>query len=132
MAAYDAIVVGSGPNGLSPAIVLAKAGLSALVREAQPTIGGCARTLGLTLPGFHHDIGSAILPWLLPLHFFTRSRLNISASNGFSRLPRSCIHWVASLLPCSSAVSMPLSQHSRRMNQITAVVSSHSSEILNH
>lgn len=70
MATYDAIVVGSGPNGLTAAIVLAKAGLSVLVREAQPTIGGSTRTLELTLPGFHHDIGSAIHPLAVASPFF--------------------------------------------------------------
>ncbi|MEO8736301.1 MAG: NAD(P)/FAD-dependent oxidoreductase [Edaphobacter sp.] len=70
MTSYDAIVVGSGPNGLSAAIVLAQAGLSVLVREANSTIGGGARTLELTLPGFHHDIGSAIHPMAAASPFF--------------------------------------------------------------
>jgi phytoene dehydrogenase-like protein len=67
---YDAIIVGSGPNGLSTAIVLAQAGLSVLVREANSTIGGGARTLELTLPGFHHDIGSAVHPMAAASPFF--------------------------------------------------------------
>ena len=58
----DAVIVGSGPNGLAAAIVLARAGKSVLVLEAKDTIGGGARTEQVTLPGFHHDICSAIHP----------------------------------------------------------------------
>jgi phytoene dehydrogenase-like protein len=59
---YDCVIVGSGPNGLAAAIVLAREGLSVLVVEAKATIGGGARTEQITLPGFHHDICSAIHP----------------------------------------------------------------------
>lgn len=59
----NACVVGSGPNGLTAAIILAKAGLRTTVFEAQPTIGGGARSAELTLPGFVHDVCSAVHPW---------------------------------------------------------------------
>ena len=60
--AYDAVVVGSGPNGLAAAITVAQAGRSVLVREAADTVGGGVRSAELTLPGFVHDVCSAIHP----------------------------------------------------------------------
>lgn len=75
---YDAIVVGSGPNGLAAAIALQQAGVQVLLLEAKPTIGGGMRTTELTIPGFHHDVCSAVHPMgtvspflcSLPLHDF--------------------------------------------------------------
>jgi phytoene dehydrogenase-like protein len=67
---YDAIVVGSGPNGLAAAIVLQQAGLSVLILEAKKTIGGGLRTAELTLPGFRHDICSAVHPMAANSPFF--------------------------------------------------------------
>jgi phytoene dehydrogenase-like protein len=67
----NACVVGAGPNGLAAAIVLAQAGMTVEVYEAQPTIGGAARTMELTLPGFRHDFGSAVHPMAAGSPFFT-------------------------------------------------------------
>ena len=57
-----AVVIGSGPNGLAAAVTLARAGLAVEVVEEQPEIGGGTRTAELTLPGFRHDVCSAIHP----------------------------------------------------------------------
>jgi phytoene dehydrogenase-like protein len=67
---YDAIVVGSGPNGLAAAVELARSGKSVIVFEAAPEIGGGTRTSELTLPGFKHDVCSAIHPLVLASPFF--------------------------------------------------------------
>lgn len=68
--APDAVVIGSGPNGLAAAIVLARAGLSVTVFEAEGTIGGGVRSAELTLPGFVHDVCSAIHPFAVLSPFF--------------------------------------------------------------
>lgn len=62
MSACDAVVVGAGPNGLAAAIVLARAGWSVLVLEANDEVGGGLRSAELTLPGFVHDVCSAVHP----------------------------------------------------------------------
>ncbi len=90
---YDAVVVGAGPNGLTAAVVLATAGLSVLVLEGQNTIGGSSRTSSLTLPGFRHDVCSAIHPMGVVSPVFSRLPL---AGHGLS--------WVAAPVPLVHAL----------------------------
>ncbi len=76
MSNYDCIIIGSGPNGLSAAILMAQQGLDVHIIEAEDTIGGGTRTKELTEPGFLHDVCSAVHPTAvaspylstLPLH----------------------------------------------------------------
>lgn len=72
----NAVVVGSGPNGLAAAVTLARAGLEVTVLEADTVPGGGARTLESTLPGFRHDWGSAVHPMALHSEFFRRFELD--------------------------------------------------------
>ncbi len=68
---FDAVIVGSGPNGLAAAITLQLAGLSTLVVEASPDPGGGMRSAELTRPGFIHDVCSAVHPLALASPFFS-------------------------------------------------------------
>ena len=67
---YDAVIVGAGPNGLAAAITLAQGGLNVLVIEGKATVGGGLRTQELTLPGYSHDVCSAIHPLGMGSPFF--------------------------------------------------------------
>ncbi len=80
-------MIGSGPNGLAAAVALAQAGLRVEVFEAQPTAGGAARTLPLTLPGFRHDFGSAVHPLAAGSPFFQTLPL---AAHGLRWLHHPC------------------------------------------
>ena len=71
MKRYDVVVVGSGPNGFAAAILAQRAGLSTVILEAEAKLGGGARSEELTLPGFVHDIGSAIHPLGVGSPFFS-------------------------------------------------------------
>jgi phytoene dehydrogenase-like protein len=67
---YDAVVIGSGPNGLAAAITMAQHGKSVIVYEAQEYIGGGSRSAELTLPGFIHDVCSSVYPLGIGSPFF--------------------------------------------------------------
>ena len=68
----EALVIGAGPNGLAAAVTLARAGVSVRVYEREETIGGGSRTAELTLPGFRHDVCSAVHPMAYASGFFQR------------------------------------------------------------
>ena len=68
---YDSIVIGSGPNGLAAAVTLARSGKSVVVFDAKDRAGGGVRSQELTLPGFVHDVGSAIFPMAASSPFFS-------------------------------------------------------------
>src|ERR1700729_1664588 len=68
--AYDAIVVGTGPNGLAAAITMQKAGLSVLLIEGSEQLGGGMKSGEITLPGFIHDRCSAVFPLAACSSFF--------------------------------------------------------------
>src|SRR5262250_956640 len=89
-AAPRACVIGSGPNGLAAAIVLAQSGLQVHMFEAEAIPGGAARTLELTLPGFLHDFGSAVHPLAVGSPFFSALPLHERG-----------LHWIHS--PCPLA-----------------------------
>jgi phytoene dehydrogenase-like protein len=75
MRAPDAVVVGSGPNGLAAALTLARAGLAVDVFEGGPTAGGGCRTGEITLPGFRHDICSTVQGLAVASPFFAGTDL---------------------------------------------------------
>jgi len=77
MSGFDATVVGAGPNGLSAAVEMARAGRTVLVVEGSEKIGGGARTEELTLPGFRHDVCSAVHPLAVASPFFSEVGLRV-------------------------------------------------------
>ncbi|GAA3234998.1 NAD(P)/FAD-dependent oxidoreductase [Pseudonocardia petroleophila] len=74
---FDAVVVGSGPNGLVGALRLAEAGARVLLVEANDRLGGGLRTEELTLPGFHHDVCATVVPLALASPAFRALSLDV-------------------------------------------------------
>jgi len=87
-ASRRAAVIGAGPNGLAAAVTLAQLGVHVDVFEAEPQPGGAARTMELTLPGFHHDFGSAVHPLAAGSPFFCSLPLQVHG-----------LHWIHSPAP---------------------------------
>ena len=100
---YDAVVVGSGPNGLAAAITMARAGCSVLVCEANANIGGGARSAELTLPGFVHDVCSAVHPLGAGSPFFNTLRWR---TRWMTVLP--LVFTKVSMLPRNNYTTMPV------------------------
>ena len=82
----DAVVVGSGPNGLAAAITLARGGLKVRLIEGAGTAGGGCRTAELTLPGFQHDVCSAVHPLAASSPFFLS--IDLAARGVVLRTPK--------------------------------------------
>jgi phytoene dehydrogenase-like protein len=98
---YDALVVGSGPNGLAAAITLEQTGRQVLVLEAAERPGGAVATEELTLPGFHHDTFSSVFPAGAASPVFARMGLERHGLRWIH--PAACL---AHPLPDGSAVAL--------------------------
>ncbi|MPZ52453.1 MAG: NAD(P)-binding protein [Acidimicrobiia bacterium] len=107
--AADISVIGSGPNGLTAAVVLARQGLSVEVFEAADTIGGGTRTAELTLPGFRHDVCSTSHPFAVTSPVFSELDLE---SHG--------LRWVHAEIPFAQAIAPGRSAYAHRSLQDTA------------
>lgn len=131
---YDAAVVGAGPNGLAAAIRIAQQGFSTVVLEGNKQIGGACRTEELTLPGFHHDVGSAVHPMTFTSPFFSSLPLEkyglswchpqIPLAHPISQTQ------VATLVRSISETGKTLGKDSRAYRKLFEPIVSHSKSIL--
>ncbi len=121
---YDAVVVGSGPNGLAAAITFARAKRSVLLLEAGETIGGGMRTKELTLPGFYHDVCAAIHPLALASPFFRSLDLTQFGLSGFTLLSL----W---LIPLTMILPFSWKEQSKIQPRVSAATRMHTRVSLN-
>jgi phytoene dehydrogenase-like protein len=110
---YDAAIVGAGPNGLAAAIALARNGRSELLLEAADAVGGGTRSAALTLPGFSHDVCSAVHPLAVTSPFFRNLPLaehgkKLVRFQGYSRLDERALGPRRSYTPQAQADDMIL------------------------
>ncbi len=108
MSTLDAIIIGAGPNGLAAAIEIARSGRRVRVYEANPNVGGGARSANLTLPGFVHDVCSAVHPLAAGSPFFSQlplDRYGLEFIHPESSLAHPFDDGSAALLDCSVEVT---------------------------
>jgi phytoene dehydrogenase-like protein len=107
MSAPECVVVGSGPNGLAAAVALARQGRSVLVVEGADELGGGTRSAELTLPGFVHDVCSAVQPMALASPFLRTLPLHEHGLEWVTRTRRSPTRSTAARPPSSRAPGTP-------------------------
>lgn len=121
---YDAVVIGSGPNGLAAAVTLGRAGWKVLVLEARETVGGGMRTCELTLPGYRHDVCSTVFALGAAAPFFRDlplQELGVRWVHGEAPMAHPLDGGRAALLKCSlDETSHLLGQDSRNYHNLMA------------
>jgi phytoene dehydrogenase-like protein len=135
---YDAIIVGSGPNGLAAAITLQQRGLSVLLLEGKDTIGGGMRSASFTLPGFVHDVCSAVHPMLAMSPFFQQLELDkygleciqpsLPAAHPFDDGHAACLH--RSLTATASGLDVDTTAYFRLFERLERNWSSIAADVL--
>ncbi len=131
MTGFDAAVVGAGPNGLAAAVELARSGRKVLLVEGATQTGGGTRTAELTLPGFHHDVCSAIHPSGLVSPFFRQAGVEVD----WVRPPVAVSHpldggGVAALLPSLDETASRLGEDGPLYRRIMGVFARQIEELM--